>query len=229
MTIPRIKIRPQCLHLKRNLPRRVGAIDHGQDSFRTGTGTDGLNGESGGGGRGEVTEEDHFCPRRDALPKLVHPFVRGGDWERDGLAFVHRARFPAQEIPYIFTSPVFVVGGENFIALGQGQGAGDDVDAEGGIGDEDQIVGVGVDVRAHRLSGGGEVGVQFADDELDGLAFEGALPVLVVFKDRAGRGTERAVIEKDDFGIEEEEGAEGGCFKDGHGVPSYKLQILRLN
>lgn len=178
------------------------AVHEGEDALGAGAGANRLDGEGGGGGGGEMAEEDHFRPGGDALPEVFHPFVGGGLGEGDGLAFVHRARFAAVKIPDVFARAVFVVGGEDFVTGGEGEGPGDDVDAEGGVGNEDEVVGVGVDVCAHRAPRGGQVGVQFADDEADGLAFEFTLPVLVGVKDRARGRAKRAVVEENDFGVE---------------------------
>lgn len=74
----------------------------------------------------------------------------------------------------------------------------------GGVGDVDQVIGIGVQVCAQCGAGLSEQGIVFAAKKKHRLAFKTALPVLISFKNRNRAGSEGTVIEKMNLRIKQE-------------------------
>ena len=121
------------------------------------------------------------------------------------LANVLRAVFRAQEAPRPIERAVFVIGGQHFIAGTQIERSGDDVQAHGRVRHVHQIVGIRAEIAAQSRSGCQHQIVEAAAQEFHRLPFQFALPALILVEDRARTRAERAVIEKDDVGIEQKE------------------------
>ena len=116
----------------------------------------------------------------------------------------------ANEFPGVVARAIFVIGGENLIAGFERQGAGDYVDAVGGIGNKDQVVGSGVEISANHLTRSPVESSHLAPQEEHGLAFQSALPGLVDLENRARAGTEGSMVEKNNIRVEQEFGFEIG-------------------
>ena len=97
-----------------------------------------------------------------------------------------------------------MVGGEDLVAGLQVERLGDDVEAERGIGEADDIVGCGAQFLGQRDARDAHGFGQVAAKEFHRLTLELELPFLVLGEDRAGAGAERAVVEEDDILAEEE-------------------------
>ena len=157
-----------------------------------------------------MAEIDEPGARGDALPKLFDEGFGRLDGQGNGLADIFYAAVLAQELPGLIAGAVFVVAGQHLVAGLKGragaadQGAGDDVDAMRGVGDEDQVGGGGVEVNAQGLAGLLLQGCQFTPQEEHRLVFQAALPGLVNFENREGAGAEGAVVKEMDGGIEQE-------------------------
>ncbi len=89
------------------------------------------------------------------LPEMIDDSLIGFKRGRYFLLFIGKAIFLAQELPDVVTGPIFVVGGQDFIFRAKVQGAGDDVQGEGGIGDKDDIITIGIEIAAQALPGMG--------------------------------------------------------------------------
>ena len=59
---------------------------------------------------------------------------------------IRKPMLATQHLPSVITRAILVIGGQHFVACGQRQSAGDNVHADGGIGDQHQIIGIGIDV-----------------------------------------------------------------------------------
>ena len=95
-----------------------------------------------------------------------------------------------------------MVGGKDFIAGLKGQGTGYQVDSIGGVGDEGQIVGGGVQVGPQNFPGCMVVLSVLATQKTDWLLFEAQLPILVNPKNLFWASSKRTVVEKDNVLIE---------------------------
>lgn len=88
-----------------------------------------------------MAEKDQFGAWSHACPDRFDDLFGGGEREWDRLADYFCPCVLANELEGTVTGSVFVVCGENFVASGKGEGAGDDVDTCGGVGDIGNIIG----------------------------------------------------------------------------------------
>jgi hypothetical protein len=107
-------------------------------------------------------------------------------------------------LPGAFTGAVLEVSADNVIPRLDRQGAGNDVDARRGVGDEDELVAAAAEIGGHLGAGIVEEIVGAPAEELDRLPFKLPLPALVLVKDRFRSSAERSVIEEDDVRIDQE-------------------------
>ena len=126
------------------------------------------------------------------------------DGQRDRPVDIARAHTAAVELPGVIAGAIFVIRSQDFISRLQIEGAGNNVDAVRCIRDVDQVIGVGVEVFAEYNPRLAQQGWQLSPEEQDGLALQPSLPGLVGFKYRPGRCSIRAMVEKDNCGIQEE-------------------------
>ena len=99
---------------------------------------------------------------------------------------------------------VFEVGREHRVARVEGERAGGEIHAGRGVLDEGEVVRGAADALGEGRACTVEECGQSAVEEVDGLALQLALPGLVAVEDRPRAGTERALVEESDLGIEEE-------------------------
>ncbi|MEI9893109.1 MAG: hypothetical protein WDN28_04155 [Chthoniobacter sp.] len=97
---------------------------------------------------------------------------------------------------------IIVVGGEQFVAGRELQRAHDRVHARGGVGDEDQVVRLGLEEGRQLFARGVEQIWQIAPEKLHRLALHAGAQFGLGREDGAGAGAEAAVIEEDDAGVE---------------------------
>ena len=139
--------------------------------------------------RRDVRDEDRARLLRHMVEELVHVDLD----ER------------AHALPREHARAVLEIRRQHLVARLQVERARGEVHARRRVLDEGQIVRTRADVRAECGAGLGEQRVEAAGDEMDGLALELPLPVLVALEDRTGAGPEGAVVEERDLGIELEE------------------------
>ena len=218
MEIGGIEVGSEVLHVQRDLPHRMGAVDNAEDSGFARTAADLLDRENERGRRRDMAEEDDLGARGNAGPELLHEGLGGCDRHRHWLVFVDRARLLAQEAPAAIERAVFLVACQNLVAGLQMQAAGDDVHAGRGVGDVDEVVGAAVDVGRQRGTRFAHQAVEAAlvAEELHRLALQLALPPLVFLEHNLGRGAERAVVQEGDVGIEQEQVFGQGGLGGGH-------------
>ena len=159
-----------------------------------------------------MAEVDQARVRGDPLPKLLDDLCGGSDRQRDRALDILRTRFLAGICPGMVASPILVVAGQDFIAGFQGrarmmaQAVGDHIHAISGIGDVGDMVWLDVERVAQDLARLTIVFGKISAEELHRLVLQLTLPGLVGLEDRPGTGPIGPVVEKDDLGIEEEEG-----------------------
>jgi len=102
-----------------------------------------------------------------------------------------RAHLVEQPFPGHRAGAVFVIGGEDFVAFFEIEGADDKVDAPGRVHDLDNRFGSAIQIGTDGVAGFGQESIDPAAEQLDRLPFQLALPVLVGSK--TGMGQRRTI------------------------------------
>ena len=198
-----VEIGTHFLQIKRHLAGRMGAVDQRRNAGCARPLAEFGHRQDQGRGRGDVAGKDQLRARADlghhARSKFFgfegqrqhHPAVMGAD----ALAFA---------FPGCVASPVFMVGAEDFIARLQVQRACHDVDTGGGVGHEHQVFAAGAQVVRQCGAGLGQQQPRPASEKFHRIAFKFELPALVLLKHLAWTGPERAMVEEDQIGVEQE-------------------------
>ena len=216
----------QLAQIQRDLADGVRAVDHRQDARLTRAAADLRQREDQRGRAGDVAEEDDFRARRDARPEQLDELGLRGDRRRDVLPHEARAGAIAHVAPGALHRAVLVVGGQDFVPLAQpqrrsacralavarrvgvGQAAGDDVHGCRWVGEVDDVIGADADVLGQSRPAFDEQLSGASAQEADRFALQLKLEALTGLQHGPRRGAERAVVQKDDVGIEQELGFE---------------------
>ena len=98
-----------------------------------------------------------------------------------------------------------MIGGQDFVARFQIKRAGDDIHPIGCIGDKNQVAGFSVKIFRQSQARLEIVVEVFAPEKLDRLLLQATLPGLIDLEDGTRAGAKRAVVQKYNFGVEQEE------------------------
>ena len=184
----------------------VRAVDDGEDAVRPRPCAEFGHGQDLRSGRGDVAQVDDARGRRDALPQLVDDGGGVGDGQGERPAYVARAAPGARRFPGVGARAIFMVGRQHLVAGLEVERARHDIDGKGGVVDEDEIFGAGVEVGSQVLPRGAQGRRGLAAEEAHGLALQPSLPLLVDREDRERRRAEGTVVEEGDVGVELEVG-----------------------
>jgi len=102
-----------------------------------------------------------------------------------------------------------VGGGQHLVAGQERQRPRHGVDAAGGVGQEDQVVGARAQVIGQHFPRQRQQRARAAAEEVHRIALELGLAALVVGKHLGRAGAEGAVVEEDEIGVEQEGVAHG--------------------
>ena len=102
-----------------------------------------------------------------------------------------------------------MVGREQLVAGGEPEAPEDRVDPGGRVRDEREVLGIGADEVTQNCSSLGEIALEVAAEELDGLCLHAVLPRALGREDDARTGAVRAVVEEVDRRIERPVVSEG--------------------
>jgi hypothetical protein len=150
-----------------------------------------------------VTDEERARAVGDTRPDLFDDLIFGGQRDRHRHADVARAGVATDVIPHQIERAVLEVRAEHFFAGVEIERPRRDVHAGGCIRDENEIVRIGADVCTERSARLGEQPVQPARKELNRPPLQLELPFLVAREHVPRACTERAMVEKHDFRIEQ--------------------------
>ena len=81
---------------------------------------------------------------------------------------------------------------------------GNDIDAMCGIGDVDEIISIGMEILPQCLARLFQESIEFTAKKKDRLALQTQLPILVSLKNWLGCCSKRTMVEKMNFGVEQE-------------------------
>jgi hypothetical protein len=180
----------------------VGAVDEKLDAALAQFGSDAFDGEDEPGGAGDMVEDCDAGVVADFLEDGVDDFVGGAQWERQ----IHYDDCCSAALGDgaggVVAGIVAVTCDEDFVAGLELARAQDGVDARGGVGEEDEILGFGADEGGECLAGGVEERLKAPDHELDGAGLEFVPEFLLVTEDGAGAGAEGAVVEEGNLRVE---------------------------
>ncbi len=137
MEVAGIDIDAKRVHIERNLPRGVRAVDDGQDASFPGTLADQLDGQGERGWRGDVAHENSFGALGNLRPERFDDLLVRGGRQGNVVADKAGAHLVQEPVPGHGAGAVFVVGGENFVTFLELEGADDEIDAPGGVRDVD--------------------------------------------------------------------------------------------
>ena len=202
-----VEIGVQRGQVQRDVTGGMGAVDDGIDATGAGMGHGVLDGEHQGGGRGDVGQEQDAGAVGDAVKDGLGEGGFGRQRQGDADGGDRGTGFAADIGPGFLKRGIFVVGGQNLITRLQVQRLGDDVQAMGGVGQADQIIGIGAKFGRQRRAGCAKMGGQAAGgvEEGDGLAFKLHLPALVFGEHRARASAIRAVVEEGHLWVKQEQ------------------------
>ncbi len=192
------------LQVELELTGHVRAVDDRQDAGFAGAGANLLDRQDHRRAGGDVREEDRAGAVRDAVPERLDDRLATRRRQRDRLVDVAGAGLGAKVIPRHVQRAVLEVGRQDLIARLQRQRAGDHIEAGGGVGDECEVVWIGIEIGADPAAGGVEQRLLPSLYEGHRLPLQLALPRLPDLEHGPRRGAERTVIEKHDAGVEQE-------------------------
>ena len=184
-----VDVRAERLEIERELARCVGAVDDRECPRRPRRGADLRHRQHERRRRGDVADGDRPRPR----PDRVHELVRLG---------VDEPR--AHELPGPRDGAVLVPGRQHLVAGLEPERADDGVQSGGSVRDEDEIVGSRAEEGGQRGARPGRQLVESAGEELDRVALELALQLLVAREDGRRAGAVAAVVEERDPRVEQE-------------------------
>ncbi len=186
----------QAIEIDRDLARTVGAVDQGVYPALLQFGDDVGDGEHQGGRAGDVVDESESGAvghgRRDGCRDLLRIGEGEGDAGDDDLD----PGPPGDEVDGVATGVVGMVGDEQLVTGGEGEGTEHGVDAGGGVGDEDQVVGSGTEEPAQAGAGRVQQLLQVPLEEAHRVGLHAAPDTVLGGEDGLGRGAEGPVVEE---------------------------------
>jgi hypothetical protein len=147
-----------------------------------------------------VADEDDACALVRAFEELLDELVVGRQRQRDVRADVARGEVLEEQV----VRPVLEIRREHLVIRPELQRARRRVHRRGRVRNEDEVVRRCSDVGGERGARLRQPFWQLPVEELDRLPLHLALKLLVPLEDGAWAGAERAVVQEDDVGVEEE-------------------------
>ena len=184
-----VDVRAERIEIERQLPGRVSAVDDRERTDRTCCRADLRHRQHERGRRRDVADGDGLRLRPDRLRELVRLCVD---------------EIRAHELPRPRHGTVLVAGRQHLVAGLEPQGADDGVQTGGGVRDEDEVVGARAEEDGQRGARPGRQLLETAGEELDRIALELPLQVLIAGEDGRRTGSEAAVVEERDPRVEQE-------------------------
>jgi hypothetical protein len=182
--------------------RRVGAVDERVDAALGQAGDDLRDGKDEPGWARHVTDHGQPRPVRGALEDRVGHLARLRDGQRDVGHDHARPRSVRDVADRVDARVVLVVSGQDLVARFEVEAAQDRVDAGRGVGDESQVVGVGVDEFGQRGARVVEMTFELSVHEPDRVALHARAPLGLCLEHGPRTRAERAVVEIGDLWIE---------------------------
>jgi hypothetical protein len=105
-----------------------------------------------------------------------------------------------------------MIGGEDFVAASEGEGAENSIYPGSGVGNESEVARFSADELGESSPGFVEKRLELANHKGHGFALEPAAQSVLIFQDWLGTGAEGAVVQERDGGVEPPEVAAGGRF-----------------
>ncbi len=96
-----------------------------------------------------------------------------------------------------------MIAGQHFIPLLEIKGSGDDIHAEGNIGDKNQVMRICTQEDGQLLTSWPEIFMKILDKKFHGLGFQLPLPALVSIKNRLWGRPEGAMIKENHLWIKQ--------------------------
>src|SRR5262249_12271841 len=197
-----IDVRGERLHVELDVPRRVRAVDDGEDSRRPRARAQRRDGKHERARRRDMADEERAGSRGHRAEEVVDR-ARRARLDLD----VPRSRRGADAMPEDVVRSVFVRRRDDLVTRGELGRGGQEVDRGGRVGEEQASGRAPADVLGESCAGrGDELRVTTPEaEEFDRLALELALKPLVLLEDGSRARAERPVVEEDDSRIEEKE------------------------
>ena len=189
MAVAGVDVRPEVLEVERQLPRRVGTVDNRERTRRSRPCADLRDREHERRRGGDVADRDRPRPRSNRSEELLRLRV-----DKRGAGEFPRPRHRA----------VLVSGRQHFVVRLEPQRADDGVQARRRVRDEDEIFRARADEPRERRPRLGDQAVEATREELDGIALELALKLLITGEDGRRTGAVAAVVEERRARVEEE-------------------------
>src|SRR5579885_338566 len=101
--------------MQRNLARSMRAIHHRQNVSSARPLADFLKRKTQSCRRGDMTDENHFCPGSYPLPEMIKHLLVIFKWERNGLVDISYSTLRAKKAPGTIRRAIFVIGCQHFI------------------------------------------------------------------------------------------------------------------
>lgn len=150
-----------------------------------------------------MAEEDHLRTLGHTGPQVFDYLIIARDGKGDGLVYVASATERAVEAPGAIRSAVFVVGREDFVAGLEIERARHDVDSVGGVGDEDEVIRIAMEVEAEVHASLSQQVVDPPAEELDRLGLKLTLPPVIPVEDRLRARAKAAMVQESNTGPQE--------------------------
>ena len=131
---------------------------------------------------------------------------------------IHCPRLLADIVPGVGTCPIFMVRRQYLVAVLEVNGLGDQIDPEGGIGHENKIFRVCIQILSYSFTSPLEVVLQVSTQKLDRLALKLSLPILIGLEYGVRCRAEGAMIQKDHIWVKQKKVSELA-----HGIRSHRF------